>query len=373
MENLHTNKLKKKKDKKPIYILLGFISFFILFIYFLTRPSLQSTAIDQINICSNTNDVKSVFDRYKFELLENDEFGNKIVSIDFQYAVRSKLNSFNLNDHEINECLKWLPPSKINLNIIVIPDLSRRIIDNANNPNQINNDILILSTIWKTFVEYSKLKQDSKDKLIIDVTDVEQAHGQFDKVADKLQFDLANHKGKSNRLFFTEEKDKLFHSSIKELYQLAKQKPLGADYKFYLRRYLSNHLKKATLFENYANKVIIITDGYLEPENSQADTKILGYEDILRQSVITGNTLNVITLNNLNIPKVNIDLSNTEVMICEVNERKIGRGYDFEILKTYWEDWFSRMNVKNKITFLQREQSNAITTKRVDEFILNTK
>lgn len=369
MENIQANKLNKKKDKKPIYILLGFISFFILFIFFLTRPSLQSKAIDQINICTNVNDVKSVFDRYKFELLESDEFGNKIVSLDFQNAVRSKLNSFKLNDQEINECLKWLPPSKTNLNLIVIPDLSRRITDNNNNPDQIENDLIVLSTIWKSFVESSKLKQDSKDKLIIDVTDVEQAKGQFDKVADNLQFDLSNHNGKSNRLYFTEEKDKQFQLNIKELYQLAKQKPLGADYKFYLRRYLSNHIKKPTLFETYSNKVIIITDGYLEPENSPADTKFKGYEKQLRQSVITGNTLDVITLNNLNIPKVNIDLSNTEVMICEVNERKIGKGYDFEILKTYWEDWFSRMNVKNKITFLQREQSNSTTIKRVTEFL----
>ena len=193
-------KKHKKKDKKPIYILLGFLIFFGVFIYFITRPSLQSKAIDQIQVCSNANDVKSLFERYKFDLLENDENGNKIVALDFQNAVRDKLNSFNLNDDDVQKCLEWLPPAKTSVNVIVIPDLSRRIIDTINNPNQISNDMVILNTIWHSFVDYSKLKQDTKDKLIVDVTDIDQAKGQFGEVANQLQFDLSTHKGKSNPL-----------------------------------------------------------------------------------------------------------------------------------------------------------------------------
>ena len=145
--------LKKKKDKKPIYLLLGFLSFFIIFIFLITRPSTQSKAIDQIQVCSNTNDVKSVYERYKFDLLETAEDGNKIVSLEFQMAVRNKLNSFNLTEEEIKECIKWLPPAPTSINLIIIPDLSRRIIDTVNNPNQINNDIFVLNTIWKSFVD----------------------------------------------------------------------------------------------------------------------------------------------------------------------------------------------------------------------------
>ena len=45
---------------------------------------------------------------------------------------------------------------------------------------------------------------------------------------------------------------------------------------------------------------------------------------------------------------------------------------DFEILKTYWEDWFERMNANpSKIKFIQREQANDITKKRIDEFFKN--
>ncbi|OCB74505.1 hypothetical protein [Flavobacterium crassostreae] len=352
---------KKTKEKKPIYILLGFIIFFGLFIYGITRPSEQSKAIKELTTSFNKKDVEMVWYKYKSELYQDDEF---------LLEVRKKLSTFNLSESEIKDCISWLPPANTNLNLIVIPDLSRRITDTINNPNQINNDILLLKTIWESFVSNSKLKQDTKDRLIIDVTDIDAAKGQFGKVANNLQFDLSNHKGKSNRLFFTNEKNNTFEKNIIEMYALAKQKPLGADYRFYLRRYLENNLKKSTLFDNYKNKVIIITDGYLEAENKPSDTKIYGFQKQLYNAVTIGNISQVITNNNLNIPKVNIDLSNTEFFVCEVNERKTGKTFDFEILKAYWEDWFKRMDAK-KIEFYPREKANDISIKRVSEFIAN--
>jgi len=350
---------KKKKDKKPIYILLGFLVFFGVFIFLITRPSTQSKAIKELETSFNKKDIEMVWYKYKADLYQDEEFVNE---------TRKKLSSFNLTEEEIKECRGWLPPAPTSINLIIVPDLSRRIIDTLNNPNQISNDIFVLQTIWKSFVDFSKLKQDTKDKLIIDVTDIDQAKGQFGEVANNLQFDLSSHKGKSNRLYFTNDKDKQFETSIREMYKLAKEKPLGADYRFYLRRYLINHLKKPTLFDNYINKVVIITDGYLESEGKPADTKIYGFESQLHQAVSIGNILDVITSKGLNIPKVDIDLSNSEILICEVNERKTGKGFDFEILKTYWEDWFKRMNAK-KIVFIQREQANDLTAKRVTEFV----
>ncbi len=83
-----------------------------------------------------------------------------------------------------------------------------------------------------------------------------------------------------------------------------------------------------------------------------------------------GNTKNVNTSLGLNIPKVPVDLSNTDVLVCEVNERRIGKTKDFEIQKAYWEDWFERMNA-HKISFIQREQANDLTKKRVEDFFKN--
>lgn len=353
------NRGKKKKDKKPLYILGGFFLFFLVFVYLITRPSDQSKALEELETSFNKKDVEVVWQKYKANLYQDEEF---------LFETRKKLSELNLSKEEIEVCRGWLPLAPTSLNLIVIPDLSRRIIDTVNNPNQISNDTFILETIWKSFVDFSRLKQDSKDKLIIDVTDIDQAKGQFGEVANNLQFDLSSHKGKSNILFFTPKIDNQFRTSINKLYDLAREKPLGADYRFYFRRYLVNHLKKPTLFDNYINKVIIITDGYLEAEGKKADTQIYGFEKPLRSAVVIGNTLEVITAKGLNIPKVDIDLSNTEILICEVNERKAGKGFDFEILKAYWEDWCTRMNAA-KLSFIQREQANKLTAKRVTEFI----
>lgn len=358
METIH-NRKKKKKDKKPLYILLGFLIFFGVFIFLITRPSNQSKAIKEIETSYNKKDVEMVWYKYKSDLSQDEEF---------LFETRNKLSSFDLNDEDLKECRSWLPPAPINLNLIIIPDLSKRIIDTLNNPNQIKNDIFVLETIWKSFVGYSKLKQDTKDNLIVDVTDIDQAKGQFGNVANNLQFDLSTHKDKSNRLYFTAEKDNQFEKSIIEMYRLASEKPLGADYVFYLRRYLGNHLKKPTLFENYINKVIIITDGYLEAQNKPADTKLKGYESQLHQAVNIGNVLDFINTKGLNIPKVDIDLSTSEILVCEVNERKNGKGFDYEILKAYWEDWFKRMKAK-KTVFLQREQATDLTAKKITDFI----
>jgi hypothetical protein len=352
-------KKKKSKDKKPLYILIGFLMFFGLFIYFLTIDTKITKAREELKTSFNKTAVEMVWNKYKPDLYEDE---------DFLMEIRTKLSSFNLSEEEIKECRGWLPPSSTSINLIVVPDLSRRIIDTVNNPKQIENDIFVLKNIWNSFAENSKLKQDTKDKLIVEVTDIDQAKGQFGKVANDLQFDLSSHKGKSNRLYFTPDKDQKFEKSILEMYKLAKSKPLGADYRFYLRRYLANNLKKPTLFDNYINKVIIITDGYLEAEGKPADTKIYGFQKQLYQAVSDGNVIDVITSKELNIPKVDIDLSNTEIMICEVNERKAGKGFDFEILKTYWEDWFKRMNTK-KVVFIQREQATNIAINKIDKFI----
>jgi hypothetical protein len=371
---------KKRKDNKPVFLLLGFILFFILIIYFITRKSLESKAIDKVQLCLNINDVKIVFDNYKDELLESSEDGKPVISSTFIYAVRNKLNEFNLTNQEIKFCNTWLPQAPTSINLIVIPDLSRRIIDTVNNPKQVENDILILKSIWSNFLEATKLKINSKDRLIIDVTDIDQANGQFSEFANRLQFDLSRHVGKTNRLFFTPDKDSQYIKDVTEMYKSAKSKPLGADYRFYFRRYLKNHFKENTIFDNFKNKIVIITDGYLEAEGKPVDTKIYGYERVLHQAVLDGNVLDVISSNALNIPaEKSINLSDCEILVCEVNERKFkpftsivstGQQFDYEILKVYWEDWFFRMNAeKNNVFIVQREQASNSTAEKLKQFI----
>jgi len=295
------------------------------------------------------------------------------VSMEFQNAVRDKLNSFNLSDEQLSECLEWLPPSKTSLNVIIIPDLSNRIVLL---PDQIKNDHMVLEAIWSSFVDLSKYRQNTQDRLMIDVTDIEQAKGQFSSIADKLQFDLSSHRGKSNRLYFTDNKNVQFNNGISNLYKSAYDRPLGADYIFYFRRYLKDRLRKPTLYNNYSNKVIILTDGYLELQESKDYGVGSRWDYTVRNSVLynaasNGDIRVTISDLGLNIPKApGLSLENVELLVCEVSERAGGRTKDFEILKAYWEDWFERMNAEpSNIKFIQREQSGSITRGKIKEFM----
>ena len=98
---METRRVNKVKSKKPIYILIAVIVFFILFISLISMPSKLNTAIDEIQVSANMNEVKSIFDKYKFDLLETDKNGNKSIAIEFQDEVRKKLSTFNLNEEEI--------------------------------------------------------------------------------------------------------------------------------------------------------------------------------------------------------------------------------------------------------------------------------
>lgn len=356
---------KTNKPLKPIYLLLLFIAFFGGFFYLIAKPSQLSKAMRQIHASNNTKEIKEIFDHYKYELLETDGEGKTIVNKDFQTAIRTKLNTFNLSEDEIKDCLLWLPETRKHLNLIVIPDLSRRIIDTINNPNQIQNDLAIIHMIWDNFADYAKFNQDVKDILTIDITDGDQANRRFPAIADSLIFDLSLHTGKSNRLYFTQQKQQQLETAINTMYNAAREKPLGADYVSYFKIHLSDRLKKSTLFDSYSNKVIIITDGYLEPQDNISFTKITPQ---LRKATSYSEIKNLITKYGLNIPFVDVDLSQTDVLVCEVNERKTGKNTDLPILKAYWEDWFERLNA-HKIQFITKEHSLTVTGKKINSFL----
>ena len=84
-------KQKKKKDKKPLYILAGFLVFFGVFIYLITRPSNQSKAIKEIETCFNKKDVEMVWYKYKADLYQDE---------DFLLETRKKLSSLTLTEEE---------------------------------------------------------------------------------------------------------------------------------------------------------------------------------------------------------------------------------------------------------------------------------
>lgn len=355
--------MRKKKNITPIVVLLLFLLVFGGFIFLITRPSQYNIAISKLKNCNNVEDVKHIWIENKEKLSNNN---------DFSMAMRKRLSYFNLSVQEIKECNKWLPPIKSHLNLIVVPDLSLRI---KQIPNQITRDKQMLKAIRNLFEQETFTKVSSKDKLTITVTDPNQAKGHFGNLADSLIVDLSKHHiGQSNRLFFTLEKKEKFEQAIDSLYSIAKGKPLGADYRSFVKNYLEEYIAPTTLFDIFENKLIILTDGYMEAQNRPADTQISRRGTVLntklRNGVEAGTTLETINNQQLNIKTFGKKFPDLEVLICEIKERKSGENYDFEILETYWQDWFIRMKVKEQdFKFLRQDYSINNTINKIKNFI----
>jgi hypothetical protein len=345
----------------PVKIAAVFLVVFTLLITIFSQPSLEEKGIEAVKSCIDTECVKAVWKEHEQEI-DN----KKILRV-----VQEKLNSFDLSGEDMASVKTWLPIPK-SINLIVIPDLSNRIAK----PNQIDNDKKILKEIWEAFKRNSKTKINTKDNLMVDVTDNKQANGSFSKIANDLSFDLSLFdKSRGNVWYFTKEADRAFAENVEKLYELAQSVYSGADYWFYFNRHLQNRLKKNTVFDEYINKIIIITDGYLETNTTSGGvrtyTQINGkYKNQLYTAVGKGGDaiFEVVEKNRLNIPKANVDLKDVEVLICEVRERDSGAGNDFEILKAYWEDWLGGMNAKN-VVFIQQENAMDLTFRKINEFI----
>jgi capsular polysaccharide biosynthesis protein len=338
------NAKKKKQNKKPLYALLIFIGVFSLFIYILVRPSLESTAIDEINSCLNTEDVKTIFYKYKNDLIESQEFCQ---------AARDKIKSFNLNQSEINEVRKWLPSNTTNLNVIIVPDLSNRIIDPENNADQIRRDSVIINSICESFENNVKTKMNSNDKLLIDITDRKQAGGRLGELADTIMYDLSGFREKINKLYFQDKREQ-FKLGVQKLYEAAYNFELknpkggGADFVSYFSTKLKSKIQKSTVDDTYRNVLIILTDGYLEA--TKPNGEIVSYikvnpEDILETS--------------------GVRFKDLEVFILEMNRKKSADDLEEIKIKKWWFKWLKSMNIKN---FEDDVNEDDVILKRADGY-----
>jgi hypothetical protein len=366
---------KKKRSNKLTYTLAGFLLGFAAFIYILLRPSVESRAIDELQSAGSMEDVHSFWEKNKGELAADQEYVDQ---------VRARLSSFHLSAQQTKACLEWLPKPPQSLNLIIVPDLSGRINDTTNNPGQIQNDTALLNEIWHSFESVTRLKMNSSDRLLVDVTGGNQAQGQFRTIANDLVFDLSAFKDKSNKLYFTKTGNR-FQINIAELYRLAQKDPQGADYWSYFNHDLKRNIRPSTLFTDYRNLLIILTDGYLEAQTKQATGTAL-YTGTYQQRVTVFNKLKVgyTVADAVSTITPIMDCSdhfgNLEVLILEVNPRRYkspqepndpGTPRDFDILRKLWTDWLSKLDVKNASTYFFNERLNAneLTKQKIRDFV----
>lgn len=348
--------------KAKLFSLFLFSLFFV-FIAYLLYPSDLSLINKELRLASSKEDVKFIWEKNKEEYYLNEDFYKEIVN---------KLNNFKLNDKEIEEVFTWLPDRRqTSINLIVVPDLSARIIQENNNPEQVTRDKFLINKIWENFSNLTSNNINSKSSFLLTVTDDEQVRGDFYKIASNMTLDLHNKKESERVRDILQRVNQDFSKNLDLMYDLGKQKTSGADYFQFFDRKLSSYFKKPTLTDKYDNKLIIITDGYFELENGKVYTENLPG---IGAKVSQGMSLDTaMKMYGNPIPKTSYnELNKWDILVLEINERNSGAGSDFSILKKYWTDWFTLMGNEefaNSNNFVQRDSTTQIAENRIIEFL----
>lgn len=346
--------IKKYKFFIGVLAVIGiFIAIFTL------NTSVSKTAIKEVKQSANKEQVQKVWDKYINDITSKNG-QEKLIK-----AVKEKLAKMDLNDEEIKHWhtqFKVFSDEKPSLNIIIIPDLSHRI---QQIPHTEKYDKELISEAYRLFFQKAKSYQ-STDKLVVEVTDDSQASGLFGQIAENLTIDMTDKKNNENSKKYLENKERNFKQNIDNLYAKAMKKTTGADYVYYFNRIAPYRIKKSDIHTEYINKIIILTDGYLETNNRTYTFTKGALESTLKLAVDNGKLEEVMRYNDLAIPKSRYTLFNTEVLILEVTERPNGIMWHKDVLEQYWKDWFRSMGIKNvNNNFFHSHNHNVNETKKI--------
>ncbi|MEC5395786.1 hypothetical protein [Bergeyella sp. RCAD1439] len=354
--------MKKSILKYKKYILLIIAVCIPLVLIFTINTSKSKLIINEINKERTKEGVFRVWNN-KIHEVTSKKGKEQVIK-----ATKAKLANFELSDTEISNWHQKFreigTDEQREINIIIVPDFSNRLTVIPNTPER---DIEIISKIYEVFFDKMR-KNKAVGKIAIEVTDKNQAGGIFSKMADSLVIDINDKNNEQNRKFILS-KEGAFKTNIKKLYAYAIDNISGADYVLYFKRNINDRIKRSTIEREVINKIVILTDGYLET-NETNYTKI---HRTMKNAVDDGWIEDYLKRANLSIPSNNIDLSNSDILVLEVTERDEGIGWHKEILESYWREWFKSMNVRNinkkESFFISSENSPSQVKELVQKFI----
>lgn len=238
------------------------------------------------------------------------------------------------------------PPPTIDTfkNVVILLDLSSRV----RLPNQDKKDIAILQHIIAAFEQEQRQYgfQISEDKLDVKIALQDGAITQPFNFGDDLTIDMSvNQMNKPN--FDT--KKKSFLVAATQMYSQATKGPTtGADIWNFFDDRLSSCLKNEKKFKN---KIIILTDGYLEFDSKIAnsrpkDTYFNPNYKLLRNKDNWQALFKTMKLGLRPCKK----FDNTEVLMLEISPTKpVLYTNEYQILEKIWSSWFSDMNIPSQM------------------------
>ncbi len=238
------------------------------------------------------------------------------------------------------------------VNLTVLLDLSNRI-DSAQHPDQIQRDTLIIRNVLNNFSDQVRKNGYiySKDK--IQVLIAPQADNKPITFNPHIDIEEIS---KSNKIVrqVLQESETEFIKEIKDIYS-SKQVFTGADIWTFFKDFPeTNYIQKSyaekgndnSVFLKFHNKMIIITDGYLnfEPRiqtvrttnNSCMQMEPMRHDKNWEQNFVKFKLK----------PIAGKNFQNLEVLLLEVNpiHPEINL-YESEIIDAYWRQWFADMNI----------------------------
>ena len=253
-----------------------------------------------------------------------------------------------------------------NLNISILLDLSDRI-NPVKNPNKTlsyyQRDIGYINSIAKAFKQHliSKKVRKINDRIQMFV-EPEPQNSKINSMLSELKIEFTKDNISKKSLSEIETKYNKISSEIYNTAIVTKEYP-GSDIWGFMKYKVNDYCIK----DKYRNILIILTDGYMYHENNVIKGNRSSYllsRTIKKYRLNKNDWQEKIKKNNYGFIKVNDNLNNLEVLVLGINPSK-NNPFEFDVIKTYWSNWFKEMGVK-KFDIKQADLPS-----QLDEFINN--
>lgn len=249
-------------------------------------------------------------------------------------------------------------------NVVILLDLSNRV----SLQNQMQKDQELISTVLSSFEQRQRKYafQISKDKLSLALAyQSSSPYNLYNIGNNRFMINMEHQPGQQMNKPKFDEKVQDFKSAVTELYEKVADAPTdGADIWGFFCTDWSNIYQK-----DKQNKVIILTDGYLDFDQEirskrPKGTYMRGLDRLRNKSDWEQRFQD----ENLKLNKCEMALENTEVLILEVAPRdKNIFTNEFQIIEKFWLTWFNDMNTHAEI--YQTDDINANINQKIAEFI----
>jgi len=258
-------------------------------------------------------------------------------------------------------------------NVIVLLDLSDRIILNKNQPSLDKETIsaiidIFISSIKDTIIHYDKNFNLIKDKFSIRIADQKSMDIDKEFFEKSLQFDFSDTKANNYKYILQD-----FQSTIKQqldtLYKLAAKSSNPKDYNGADLWKFFNEDLETMINENAKNYLFIITNGYLYFENynnkipnnnRRTDMKFMS--ELRKQD-----WENTFDKNDMGLIPLEKNFSNLKIAVLEIAPKDFWNEYD--LIKKVWGKWFNEMGVKDEMIMFSKSGNSIDTKNKIKEFL----